>query len=125
VIPNPWELEYVALGRWLERARDARDRAYAEAREVCGEEISLLDNEELLELALELPESVSVCVLHYLNARLWQEQLIDQRLERAALHLNGNGALIERCWNVAAPRFTEMHGVYVEHKARYHRTREE
>lgn len=120
MIPKPVELEFSVLGSWLERARNVRDRAYAEAREVAGEEISRLDNEELLELALELPEEEGVLILQYVNARLWQEKLVEQRLECSVLNLNGNGALIERYWNVANPPFSQMQQVYETVKARYH-----
>lgn len=118
MIPKPVELEFSVLGSWLERARNVRDRAYAEAREVAGDEISRLDNEELL--ALELPEEKGVLILQYVNARLWQERLVAQRLEHNVLNLNGNGALIERYWNVANLPFNRMQQVYETAKARYY-----
>jgi len=96
VIPKPIDLEFSELKCWLERARNVRDHAYAEAREVAGDQINQLDNEELLELALELPEEDGVSVLQYVSARLWQEKLVAHRLERNVLNLNGNGASIER-----------------------------
>lgn len=119
MIPKPIDLEFSELKCWLERARNVRDHAYAEAREVAGDQINQLDNEELLELALELPEEDGVSVLQYVSARLWQEKLVAHRLERNVLNLNGNGALIERYWNVANPPFSQMQRVYETQKARY------
>lgn len=120
MIPKPIDLEFSELKCWLERARNVRDCAYAEAREVAGDGISLLDNEALLELALELPEEDGVSILQYVNARLWQGKLVTQRLECNVLNLNGNGALIERYWNVANLPFNRMQQVYETAKARYY-----
>jgi hypothetical protein len=120
VIPKPVELQFSELRAWLDRARDVVDKTSADAREVLGAGVMMLDNEELWELIQDLDENESVPAMQYLNARIWKQRLAAQRLERNILNLDVSSAMIERHRDVSNPPFSRMQNVYAAMKARYH-----